>query len=254
MKQNISFIGHDNHCLSGSLETPDGDVKGYALFAHCFTCGKDIPAAARIARSLVGHGFAILRFDFAGLGASDGDFANTNFTSNVEDLVAAADFLRQEHKAPTLLIGHSLGGAAVLAAAQYIKESVGVVTIGAPADPTHVMKQFACQIEEIEEEGKADVNLAGREFKLKKQFLDDLHEQNQEENIARLNKALLIFHSPIDDTVLINNAENIYRLAKHPKSFISLDTADHLVSNKDDAEYIGSVISAWAIRFLRAME
>lgn len=251
MKQAISFIGHDGHCLSGSLETPEGDIKGYALFAHCFTCGKDIPAAARIARSLVKYGFAILRFDFAGLGKSDGDFADTNFTSNVEDLVAAAQLLREEYQAPTLLIGHSLGGAAVLAAAKYIPESVGVVTIGAPAEPDHVIKQFSCHIGEIESEGAADVSLAGREFKLKKQLLDDLQDQDQDQSIAQLNKALLIFHSPIDDTVLINNAEKIYRLAKHPKSFISLDTADHLVSNRDDAEYIGSVISAWAIRFLK---
>ncbi len=250
MREQVQFTGHDNHTLAGLLDAPDGEIKGYALFAHCFTCGKDVVAASRIARSLVSYGFAILRFDFSGVGSSEGEFEDTNFSSNVQDLVAAADFLREHYQAPQLLIGHSLGGAAVLAGANHVPESVGVVTIGAPADPAHVAKQFSCSIGEIEEQGKAKVDLAGREFTIKKQLLDDLEDQEQADKIANLNKALLIFHSPIDNTVLLNNAEKIYRLAKHPKSFISLDKANHLVTNKDDAEYIASIISAWAIRFL----
>lgn len=251
MKESVQFSGFDSNTLAGSLELPDHQpVKGYALFAHCFTCGKDIVAASRIARTLVDHGFAVMRFDFTGIGGSDGDFANTNFSSNVEDLIAAANYLREHYQAPQLLIGHSLGGAAVIAGAKSIPEVVGVVTIGAPADPAHVAKQFTCSIGEIETKGEAKVSLAGRDFTIKKQLLDDLEDQQQADNIANLRKALLIFHSPVDDTVLINNAEKIYRLAKHPKSFISLDTADHLITNKDDAAYIGSVISAWALRFL----
>lgn len=250
MREDVTFTGHNDHSLVGILDSPEGEVKGYALFAHCFTCGKDVVAASRIARSLVSYGFAILRFDFSGLGSSGGDFEDTNFSSNVQDLVAAANFLRDNYQAPQLLIGHSLGGAAVLAGASQVPESVGVVTIGAPADPAHVAKQFSCSIGEIETQGKAKVDLAGREFIIKKQLLDDLEDQQQADNIANLDRALLIFHSPVDTTVLLNNAEKIYRLAKHPKSFISLDTADHLVTNKNDAEYIASIISAWAVRFL----
>lgn len=235
--------------LTGLLEKPADNVKAYVLFAHCFTCGKDIAAASRIARSLVAQGYAVLRFDFTGLGNSDGDFANTNFSSNVADLVAAADFLRSNYQPPSLLIGHSLGGAAVLKAAQHIPESLGVVTIGAPADPDHVIKNFACQLNTIESEGQATVDLAGRAFTIKKQFLDDLRQQDTK-YISSLKKALLIFHSPIDATVPIKEAEKIYTNAKHPKSFVSLDQADHLLSSKADAEYVAATIAAWASRYL----
>ncbi|MFT4928379.1 MAG: putative OsmC-like protein/alpha-beta hydrolase superfamily lysophospholipase [Phenylobacterium sp.] len=235
--------------LTGLLEKPQDNVKAYVLFAHCFTCGKDIAAASRIARALVAQGYAVLRFDFTGLGNSDGDFANTNFSSNVGDLVAAADFLRSNFQAPSLLIGHSLGGAAVLKAAGHIPESLGVVTIGAPADPDHVIKNFACDYQTIETEGQATVDLGGRAFTIKKQFLDDLRQQDTS-YISSLKKALLIFHSPIDATVPIKEAEKIYTNAKHPKSFVSLDQADHLLTAKADAEYVAATIAAWAGRYL----
>ena len=235
--------------LAGLLETPATGTIAYALFAHCFTCGKDIAAASRIARALVERGIAVLRFDFTGLGSSDGDFANTNFSSNIDDLIAAADYLRDNHLAPQILIGHSLGGAAVLNAAHRIEESVAVVTIGAPADATHVSKQFEYDIEKIEQEGEASVSLGGRPFKIKQQFLDDIRKSDTKE-IGKLGKALLVMHSPLDTVVSIDQAEKIYVAAKHPKSFISLDKADHLVSNKVDAEYIAESIAAWVTHYL----
>lgn len=252
-KSRIEFIGSDGNNLSGLLEHPAGQTRAFALFAHCFTCGKDIASASRISRALVARGYAVLRFDFTGLGSSDGDFANTNFSSNVEDLVLAADYLRDNWKPPRLLIGHSLGGTAVLKAAQRIPESAGVVTIGSPADASHVAKQFACDIETIEQEGQAEVDLAGRKFTIKKQFLDDIQEQKMD-HISRMNKALLVMHSPVDITVSINEAEKIYRAAKHPKSFISLDNADHLLTQKLDAGYVAETISAWAARFVTTDE
>ena len=252
-KSRIEFPGSDGANLSGLLEHPGGQTRAYALFAHCFTCGKDIASASRISRALVSKGYAVLRFDFTGLGSSDGDFANTNFSSNVEDLVLAADYLKNNWQAPHLLIGHSLGGTAVLKAAQRIPEATGVVTVGSPADASHVAKQFACDIEAIEQRGEAEVDLAGRRFTIKKQFLDDIHEQEMD-HISSMNKALLVMHSPIDVTVSINEAEKIYRAAKHPKSFISLDNADHLLTKKPDAEYVAETISAWAARFVTADE
>ncbi|MFT4861521.1 MAG: alpha/beta superfamily hydrolase [Pseudohongiellaceae bacterium] len=237
--------------LAGALEKPQGNVKGYVLFAHCFTCGKDIAAASRISRALVALNFAVLRFDFTGLGNSDGDFENTNFSSNVEDLVAAAKFLRENYQAPSILIGHSLGGAAVLKAASEIPEAAAVVTIGAPFQTHHVSKQFGEDVEKIETEGEALVNLAGRQFKVKKQFLDDIGSQSSD-HIRKLGKALLILHSPIDGTVGIAEAEKIYKEALHPKSFISLDKADHLLSSAADSEYAAICISAWSSRFLAA--
>ena len=246
----LEFPGTDGLSIAGLLETPDENPQAFALFAHCFTCGKDVIAASRIARSLVARGYAVLRFDFTGLGSSDGDFANSNFSSNVADLVHAADYLREHYRAPALLIGHSLGGAAVLAAAHSIPEAVGVVTIGAPATPEHVTRQFACDLDAIETRGSAQVSLAGRPFTIKKQFLDDLEQHDQEERIARLKKALLVFHSPIDLTVSISEAEKIYRTAKHPKSFISLDDADHLLSKTRDSEYVATTIAAWSSRFI----
>lgn len=245
----IEFDSNDIK-LAGLLETPeDNDVKAYALFAHCFTCGKDIAAASRISRALVNLGFGVLRFDFTGLGNSDGDFANTNFSSNVEDLVAAADYLRKNHKAPSMIIGHSLGGAAVLKAAGDIPEIAAVVTIAAPFQTHHVSKQFGEDVEKIEKEGEAEVCLAGRKFKVKKQFLDDIGSQNSD-HIRKLDRALLILHSPVDATVGIAEAEKIYKEALHPKSFISLDKADHLLSKAADSEYAAACISAWSSRFL----
>ncbi len=248
-KSKIEFVGSDGNELSGLLEQPTGQTKAYALFAHCFTCGKDIASASRLARALVSKGYAVLRFDFTGLGGSDGDFANTSFSSNVEDLVHAASYLRENWRAPNILIGHSLGGTAVLKAAQFISETKGIVTIGSPADASHVAKQFACDIDTIEKQGEAEVSLAGRQFTIKKQFLDDIQSQSMD-HLGTLNKALLVMHSPVDVTVSIHEAEKIYRAAKHPKSFLSLDNADHLLTEKADAEYAAETIAAWAARFI----
>lgn len=247
----VEFVGHGGNTLAGLLEQPDAQPVATVLMAHCFTCGKDIAAASRIARALVKQGFAVMRFDFTGLGNSDGDFANTNFTSNVNDLVAAADFLRSENLAPSVLIGHSLGGTAVLNAANAIPESRGVVTIGAPADAQHVSHQFACDIETINEQGEAQVDLAGRKFVIKKQFLDDISETSSTK-IGQLKKALLVLHSPIDETVSIREAERIYKAAHHPKSFISLDNANHLLTRSEDAEYVANIVSSWSSRFVHS--
>nr|WP_241264272.1 bifunctional alpha/beta hydrolase/OsmC family protein [Bowmanella dokdonensis] len=235
--------------LAGLLEKPESEVRCYALFAHCFTCGKDIAAASRISRALNRLGIAVLRFDFTGLGNSDGDFANTNFSSNIEDLLAAADFLRNEYQAPALLIGHSLGGAAVLAMAGRVPEVKALVTLGAPHSAAHVAHHFVDSVKEIHEEGQASVNLAGRQFLIKKQFLDDIN-QYQGAYLSQLKKALLIMHAPLDETVPIEEAEKIYRDARHPKSFVSLDDADHLLTHKQDADYAASVIAAWASRYI----
>ncbi|ASP49697.1 bifunctional alpha/beta hydrolase/OsmC family protein [Cognaticolwellia beringensis] len=248
MRKKVEFISGE-HKLSGLLETPESDVKFYALFAHCFTCGKDIAAASRISRALMRKGIAVLRFDFTGLGNSDGDFANSNFSSNIKDLIAAANFLRAEYQAPRLLIGHSLGGAAVLNVAQHVEEAMAVVTIGAPSDAQHVAHNFALQIDDIEKNGKAEVNLAGRVFTIEKQFLDDIKRYNTS-HIGQLRKALLVMHSPIDSTVNISEAEKIYQAALHPKSFVSLDGADHLLTNKPDAEYAADIIASWAGRYI----
>ena len=248
MRTKVEFISGE-HKLSGLLETPESDVKFYALFAHCFTCGKDIAAASRISRALMRKGIAVLRFDFTGLGNSDGDFANSNFSSNIQDLIAAANFLRAEYQAPRLLIGHSLGGAAVLNVAQHVEETMAVVTIGAPSDAEHVAHNFALQIDDIEKNGKAEVNLAGRVFTIEKQFLDDIKRYDTS-HIGQLRKALLVMHSPIDSTVNISEAEKIYQAALHPKSFVSLDGADHLLTKKRDAEYAADVIAAWAGRYI----
>ncbi|MBO1255744.1 OsmC family protein [Alteromonas sp. 5E99-2] len=248
MKQKIEFCSGES-TLSGLLETPDSEIRFYALFAHCFTCGKDVAAASRISRALTAKGIAVLRFDFTGLGNSDGDFANTNFSSNVQDLLAAAEFLRSEYAAPKLLIGHSLGGAAVLSVAQSIPESSAVVTIGAPSGAAHVAHNFSADIDNINENGEAQVTLAGRKFTIQKQFLDDIG-QYETLNIGKLNKALLVMHSPIDSIVNIAQAEKIYVSAKHPKSFVSLDNADHLLTDKFDSEYAADVISAWVGRYV----
>ena len=236
--------------LAAALELPNGPPRAYALFAHCFSCSKDIKAAREVARALRAQGFAVLRFDFTGLGGSEGDFANTNFSSNVDDLVKAADFLRDEFEAPSILIGHSLGGAAAIVAAGRIPEVRGVAVIGAPAEADHVALQIGEQRAEIEEKGVATVKLAGRPFTIKKQFLDDLAGQNVLDCAAKLKKPLLIMHAPLDQTVGIENATKIFIAVRHPKSFISLDTADHLLSDTQDARYAAGVLAAWAARYL----
>jgi uncharacterized OsmC-like protein/fermentation-respiration switch protein FrsA (DUF1100 family) len=238
--------------LAALLDAPVGEPRGYALFAHCFTCGKDVHAAKRIAQALTALGIAVLRFDFTGLGSSEGEFANTTFSSNVADLVAAADHLRASRRAPALLIGHSLGGAAVLAAAGAVPEARAVVTIAAPSDPGHVVGLLRARVEEIRTQGEVEVAIAGRPFRIRREFLDDIAEQRLTAQIAQLRKALLIFHSPVDAIVGIDNASRIFLAAKHPKSFISLADADHLLSRRSDAVYVANVLTAWAERYLDA--
>lgn len=252
--EKVAFPGHSGESLAARLDLPDTPPRAYALFAHCFTCTKDIFAAAQIARSLAAAGVAVLRFDFTGLGHSDGEFANTNFSSNVEDLRAAADHLRVSYQAPALLIGHSLGGAAVLAAAVDIPECKAVATIGAPADPGHVAHLFGDSTATIETEGEAEVSIGGRPFRVQKHFLDDIREQSLTERIGNLRKALLVMHGPFDRIVGIDSAAAIFAAAKHPKSFISLDTADHLMSKREDAVYAATALAGWASRYLPAEE
>ena len=248
MRKKIEFPSQGQN-LAALLETPDQAIRAYVLFAHCFTCGKDVAAASRISRFLVQHGFAVFRFDFTGLGNSDGDFANTNFSSNTEDLLSAANFLEQYYQAPELLIGHSLGGAAILAMASKLPKVKAVVTIGAPYEASNVIHNFDAHLDTIEQSGSAKVSLGLRNFTIKKQFLDDLRNQTTD-HIKNLNKALLILHSPVDETVEISDAEKIYKAAKHPKSFVSLDTADHLLSKSVDSEYVAQTISGWAGRYI----
>ena len=252
--ERFQFTGSEGQQLAATLDSPDGPVHAYALFAHCFTCGKDVLAAKRIAVALASRGIAVLRFDFTGLGSSEGDFANSTFSSNVADLVRAADHLRATRQAPALLIGHSLGGAAILAAADRIAEAKAVVTIAAPSDPTHVTGQFADSIEKIRQQGQAEVSLAGRPFTIKREFLEDIAEHSLAGHIAKLHKALLVMHAPTDDIVGIDNATRIFVTAKHPKSFVSLVDADHLLSDRRDSAYVAGVIAAWASRYLEAAE
>lgn len=253
-QQKLTFPGGSGDILAARLDSPAGRPKAYALFAHCFTCSKEIFAATRIANELAKQGIAVLRFDFTGLGSSDGEFANTNFSSNIEDLLKAADYLRENFEAPQIIIGHSLGGAAVLVAADRVPEVKAIATIGAPSDAEHVIDNFSADVEEIEEKGIAEVKLAGRSFTIKKQFLDDLRGQSVTDHAAGLRKALLVFHAPRDAIVGIENAAAIYGAAKHPKSFISLDDADHLLSRRGDAVYVAQVLGAWASRYLDNME
>ena len=251
--ERFDFPNASGDRLAGLLDRPGGDVAAYALFAHCFTCGKDLRAAKSIAERLTAAGIAVLRFDFTGLGSSDGEFANTTFSSNVADLVAAADQLRRTHRAPAILIGHSLGGAAVLAAAGDIPEARAVVTIAAPADPHHVTGLFKDSLEEIRARGELEVTLAGRPFRVRRGFLDDVAEQRLLDRVARLRKALLIFHAPTDQIVGIENASQIFGAAKHPKSFVSLADSDHLLGRRSDAVYVANVIAAWTERYLDAV-
>ena len=251
-KIKFEFNNANGEPLAGLLEMPEQDsgITGFGLFAHCFTCGKDIAAASRISRALAARGIAVLRFDFTGLGNSDGDFSNSNFSSNIEDLVQAAQALQIQYQAPQILIGHSLGGAAVLAAASQLDSIKAVVTIGAPATAQHVKHLFKEQSAAIEREGEAAVTLGVREFSIRRQFIDDIDNYSSTDEIRQLDAALLVMHSPIDQVVSIDEASRIYQAAKHPRSFISLDGADHLLSKAADAEYAAGMIASWASRYL----
>jgi uncharacterized OsmC-like protein/alpha-beta hydrolase superfamily lysophospholipase len=248
--ERFDFTNAQGQRLAALLDSPAERPRAYALFAHCFTCGKDVHAARRIAEGLTAVGIGVLRFDFTGLGSSEGEFANTTFSSNVADLVAAADALRRSGRAPAILIGHSLGGAAVLAAAAEVPEARAVVTIAAPSDPAHVTGLFRDRIEEIGERGEVEVKLEGRSFRISRAFIEDVAQQRLSERIANLHKALLVFHSPTDNRVGIENATTIFAAARHPKSFVSLAGADHLLSRRSDAAYVANVVAAWAERYL----
>ena len=248
--ERFTFPGHSGHNLAARLDLPEGPQLATAIFAHCFTCSKDITAARRISARLTTMGYAVLRFDFTGLGHSEGEFENTHFTSNVTDLFAAVTALAARGMQPSLLIGHSLGGAAVLKAASELPDIRAVVTLGAPADPAHVIHNFGASLDTIAKHGKAEVSLAGRPFTISQDFVDDVSAAQIDASIARLKSALLVLHSPIDQTVGIENASRIFTAAKHPKSFVSLDQSDHLISDADDAEYAAEVIAAWARKYL----
>ncbi len=250
MAERVEFAGSGGQRLVGLLEVPRGEIKAAALFAHCFTCGKDNIAAARISRALRRRGIAVLRYDVTGLGESGGEFADATFSSDVADLSAAAAYLRTRDMAPSLLVGHSLGGAAVLASAGDIPEAAAVVTIGAPCDPAHVAHLFGDAVADLEQGEVAHVRLAGRDFQIRTSFLEDLKEQPQKRRIARLDRALLIMHSPQDAIVPVEDARQIFDAARHPKSFVSLDGADHLLSSRSDAEYVAEVLTSWAGRYL----
>ena len=248
--ERVTFTGSLGDSLAARLDMPAGPPRAFAVFAHCFTCGKDLRSVGRIASVLTSAGFGVLRFDFTGLGSSEGEFANTNFSSNTADLMAAVDWLRSTHEAPQLLVGHSLGGAAVLAIAGDVPEVRAVATIGAPADVAHVLALFDDVDDEIKRAGEARVSLAGRSFTIRQQFLDDLTQHRVTERVAAMRTPLLVLHSPIDNTVGIDHAAAIYQAARHPKSFMSLDGADHLLSESRDAEYAAGVIAAFAARYI----
>lgn len=248
--QHITFPGHDGSQLSARLDLPSGPHVATAVFAHCFTCGKDIPAARRIAARLAAMGIAVLRFDFTGLGHSEGEFENTSFTSNVDDLIAAATWATQKGMPPSLMIGHSLGGAAVIKAAGMLDGIKAVATIGAPFDPTHVRHHFADALPEIERNGSAEVSLGGRPFSIGKSFIEDTGAEVLTDVLGHLNAALLVMHAPRDNIVSVDSAAQIFTAAKHPKSFISLENADHLISRPEDAEYVAEVIATWSTRYI----
>jgi putative redox protein len=248
--ERFDFPGKAGQRLAARLDKPEETSRGTALFAHCFTCGKDVLAASRIAGALVSHGLACLRFDFTGLGASDGEFGNAGFSSNIEDLIAAAASLRERGCPPSLLIGHSLGGAAVLAAAAAIPEARAVVTIGAPAEVDHVLHQLGGSLIEIAERGFASVVLAGRRFTIARSFVEDARAHRLSDRVGGLGRALLVMHAPTDETVGVNNARQIFDAARHPKSFVAIPDADHLLSRAADSRYVAAVISAWAERYL----
>jgi alpha-beta hydrolase superfamily lysophospholipase len=248
----IEFENEKGDLLAARLDEPDGETRAYALFAHCFTCSKDILAASRVSQGLVERGLGVLRFDFTGLGSSEGEFGNTTFSSNIGDVRNAAAWLRARRSAPALLIGHSLGGAAVLAAAGDIPECRAVATIGAPADPAHVTHLLGGAIGEIERTGCAEVSIGGRPFRIGRDFVRDLEEQDPERAIGSLRRALMVMHAPTDTIVSVENAARIFGWAKHPKSFVSLDSADHLLTKRRDSEYVADVLAAWAARYLDA--
>lgn len=246
----VSFSNDSGQALSGILDVPAGKPAAYALFAHCFTCSKNLKAASSIARALTDAGIAVLRFDFTGLGQSEGEFADTNFSSNVADLLAAVRYLESEHEPPQILVGHSLGGTAVLEAAADVPSAVAVCTIGSPAEPAHVLRLLSGSAADLAARGEAEVELGGRSFLIRRQFVDDLRDKDLPGNIGSLRKALLVMHAPLDDVVDVANASQLFIAARHPKSFISLDDADHLLSREQDARYAGRVLAAWASRFL----
>jgi len=249
--EKVEFPGSEGHMLSARIERPaHREIRGWALFAHCFACGKDFIAARRVSRALADDGLAVLRFDFTGLGASGGEFAETTFSSNVADLVAGADWLRKNHGAPRVLVGHSLGGAAVLAAAAEIPEVTAVATIAAPSDPAHVRRHFDEATDEILAEGRANVTLGGRDLTIGRYFLDDIERWDLLARVRRMRAALLVFHGPLDAIVSIEHARRLFEAARHPKSFVSLDSADHLLTGDQDSRYVGTVLSAWVSRYL----
>jgi putative redox protein len=248
--KNVKFPNAEGLSLAGILDLPRGEPVAWALFAHCFTCSKNLKAANHVSRSLVDAGIAVLRFDFTGLGQSEGTFGETTFSTNVDDLVAAASWLAAEHRPPDILVGHSLGGTAVLQAALRLPDAVAVATIGSPADPGHVTHMFAGSKEALRDDGVAEVRLGGRPFMMKRDFLDDLERHDLPKSIGELRKALLVMHAPLDDIVEIDNASSLFAAAKHPKSFVSLDKADHLLTREEDSKYVGQVLAAWASRYL----
>ncbi|EKV28438.1 hypothetical protein C882_1012 [Caenispirillum salinarum AK4] len=248
--EKMSFKSRDGHTLDARLDLPEGEARAWALFAHCFTCSKDVFAASRISRALAARGVGVLRFDFTGLGASEGEFENTDFTSNVADLEAACAHMADQGRPISLLVGHSLGGAAVLAAAPRVESVSAVTTINAPCGPGHLSHLFTAHEDEIRENGHAEVSIGGRPFTITRDFLDDIEEHKLLDGIAHMKKALLIFHAPRDETVGIDNATRIFTSARHPKSFVSLDDADHLLTRREDAVYVADVIAAWAGRYI----
>lgn len=253
MQTHLKFQNRKGLTLSGTLHTPDSaEVIAYALFAHCFTCTKSINAAVTISNTLAQQGIATLRFDFTGLGGSKGSFKDSNFSTNINDLVDAAEFLKNEYQAPQLLVGHSLGGTAILAAAKHIESAKAVVSIGSPSNPEHILHLLEDHLNELEQEGSADVKLAGRPFTFKQDFVENV--RGHDIDYRRLRKALMIMHSPTDDTVSIDEAGKIFSNALHPKSFVTLDKVDHLLSSKGDSQYAAQVLASWAMRYIEPMK
>jgi putative redox protein len=249
--ERIEFPGARGERLAARLEHPSGQPVAFALFTHCFTCSKDLKPIRRISRSLAERGIAVLRFDFTGLGESEGDFTETDFSSNIEDVVAAADFLRERYEAPQILVGHSLGGTAALMAAARIQEVRAVATIAAPSDTDHLRELLAEKAPAVQQGETAEINLGGRAFRIKRQLLDDLAEHGVHDAIAELRRPVLVFHSPLDNIVAIDHARRIFEAAKHPKSFISLDNADHLLlGSEDDSQYVADMLATWAMRYV----
>lgn len=250
-RQQLSFTNKTGHALSAILEKPESEIKAYALFAHCFTCGKNIGTATQVSHSLAKRGFAVLRFDFTGLGSSEGDFSHTNFSSNIEDLVSAADYMREHLRAPGLLIGHSLGGAAAIIAARRIPEVRAIATIAAPSDPAHLTRLLRETVVTIREQGCAHVTIGGQKFTLRQQFLDDISEHSLADALKTLNRPYLVLHSPDDKLVEFEHARQLLDIAVEPKKLVPLDGADHLLSKTSDADHAAEVIADWCINYLK---